>query len=282
MKWEDTKLEIEEKIIILENKILSGKYNPEKTKTELKELYSLLIKMNNFIKYSDNKIKELAQKLKAQTSQSGLHSFVQSMKIAPVDLTTFIDRGWNFMVDEQYDDAIEILEKAHKLAENDIKTMNLLGWAYIHKQRFDEAMIIFQKVLNIDPDNSLAKNNLGFVCFKKGIYGEAIEHLTSVLRSTKDNMSLIYANFYLGLIYMEREMYKDAENFFKQTIKIGPNHLEAYYYLGETYYRMGFINKAKDIFNQLIGKNKYNKWAQRAVEKMKELNGENYEKENKS
>lgn len=80
-------------------------------------------------------------------------------------------------------------------------------------------MMIFQNVLNKEPNNNLAKNNLGFVCFKKGIYGEAIEHLSGVLRSAKDRMSLIYANFYLGLIYFEREMYDDALRFFRRTKK---------------------------------------------------------------
>lgn len=281
MKWKELKQEIEREITRLEENIAAGNYSEERAKTELKKVYEQIIKMNNFVKHADGRIRVLAQQVKSRTSsQSGLSSFVQSMKIAPVDLTTFIDKGWNFMVDEQYDDAIEILEKAHKLAPKDIKTMNLLGWAYIHKERYDDAMIIFQSVLNLDPENALAKNNLGFVCFKKGIYGEAIEHLTSVLHSSQEKMSLIYANFYLGLIYLEREMYDDAGKFFKDTINHGPNHLEAFFYLATTYYRMGLKRKAIEVFNDIIAKNKYNKWAQRAEEKIKEINGEDNEEEN--
>lgn len=281
MVWKEYKHHIEHEIEAIEEEIKSGNYREDEVKSRLKSKYDELIKMNNFVKYTNNRIKDLAKQIKTKSGKEskGLQSFVQSMKIAPVDLTTFIDRGWNFMVDEQYDDAIKILEKAHKLAPDDIKTMNLLGWAYIHKERFDDAMIIFQNVLNKDPHNDLAKNNLGFVCFKKGIFGEAIEHLSSVLNTATDKMSFIYANFYLGLIYFEREMYDDALKFFQKTKDIAPNHLEAYYYEARAYMEIGKRIKAKALFRALIERNRYNKWAQRAEEILNELNGEENEKE---
>ena len=281
MKWIEAKKEIDTHLDRIENTLESGKYGEEHIKNELMEVYKQIIAMNAFIKHADNRIKDIAKRIKnPAVSKDGLQSFVQSMKIAPVDLTTYIDKGWNFMVDEQYDDAVEILEKAIGLAPNDVKSLGLLGWAYIHKERYDDAMFIFQKVLQLDPENAIAKNNLGFVCFKKGIFGEAIEHLTSVLKTTTDKMSLIYANFYLGLIYRDREMFEDAIKFLLKTIALGPNHMEAYYYLGLTYFETGMESKGKKTLNELIKKNRYNRWAQKAEEKLKELTGENNEKEN--
>jgi len=281
MKWIEVKKELDSHLDQIENIIKTGKYGEEHIKNELMEIYKQIIEMNAFIKHADNKIKHIAKKIKNPViSKDGLKTFVQSMKVSPVDLTTYIDKGWNFMVDEQYDDAIEILEKAVNLSQNDVKSLDLLGWAYIHKERYDDAMLIFQKVLQLDPENAIAKNNLGFVCFKKGIFGEAIEHLTSVIKTSTDTMSLIYANFYLGLIYRDREMYEDAVKFFLNTIELGPNHMEAYYYLGLTYFESGKENKGIKTLNGLIKKNKYNRWAQKAEEKLKELTGENNEKEN--
>lgn len=281
MKWTDAKKEIDAHLDRIESVIDTGKYGEEHIKNELMEVYKQILSMNAFIKHADGRIKQLAKRIKnPNINKEGLQSFVQSMKISPVDLTTYIDKGWNFMVDEQYDDAVEILEKAMSLAPNDVKSLGLLGWAYLHKERYDDAMSIFQKVLQLDPDNAIAKNNLGYVCFKKGIFGEAIEHLTSVLKTTDDKMSLIYANFYLGLIYRDREMYDDAIKFFRKTIELGPNHMEAYYYLGIAFFESGLENKGIKTLNDLIKKNRYNRWAQKAEEKLKELTGENDEKEN--
>ncbi|MDD3803593.1 MAG: tetratricopeptide repeat protein [bacterium] len=281
MKWNDAKRDIETHLEKLESIVATGKYGEEHIKNELMEIYKQIININAFVKHSDARIKSLAKQImNPSTSKDGLKTFVQSMKIAPVDLTTYIDKGWNFMVDEQYDDAVEILEKAISLAPNDVKSLGLLGWAYIHKERYDDAMSIFQTVLQLDPDNAIAKNNLGFVCFKKGIFGEAIEHLTSVIKATEDKMSLIYAHFYLGLIYLDREMYEDAIRFLLKTIELGPNHMEAYYYLGLAYFESGKENKGVKTLKDLIKKNRYNRWAQKAEEKLKELTGENNEKEN--
>jgi len=281
MKWIEAKKEIETRLEKIESIVATGRYGEEHIKSELMEIYRQIITINNFVKHTDGRIKNLAKQIaKPAADREGLKSFVQSMKIAPVDLTTYIDKGWNFMVDEQYDDAVEILEKAVTLAPNDVKSLGLLGWAYIHKERYDDAMTIFQKVLQLDPENAIAKNNLGFVCFKKGIFGEAIEHLTSVIKSTEDKMSLIYAHFYLGLIYLDREMYEDAVRFLLKTIELGPNHMEAYYYLGLAYFDSGKEGKGRKILNDLIKKNRYNRWAQKAEEKLKELTGDENEKEN--
>jgi len=103
--------------------------------------------------------------------------------------------------------------------------------------------------------------------------------LTSVLRGTKDKMSLLYANFYLGLIYLEREMYDDAIRFLLETVKIGPNHVEAYYYLGVAYDEAGMKKKSIEVLSGLIKRNKNNRWGQKAEEKLKEISGEKNEKE---
>lgn len=281
MKSEDFKKDLEREIEKLNITIDSGNFNLKLVKERMEEIYKEIIEMNDFLIVMNEKIKNLAKKIKnKKEDKKDFQNFVKTMHISKVDLTTYIDRGWNFLMEEQYDDAIKVLEKASSLAPDDVKTLDLLGWAYINKERYDDAMIVFQKVLQIDPENSIAKNNLGFVCFKKGIYGEAIEHLTYVLKNSKDKVALMYANFYLGLIYKEREMYDDAIKFFKNTIEIGPNHMEAYYNLGLVYFLTGREKKGITILKELIKKNKFNRWAQKAELKLKEIIGEKYEKEN--
>lgn len=281
MKFKEFKKEIEKEIDILTAQIDSNKFDEKTVKDHIVNFYKEIVELNEFLVQSNLKLRELAKKIKGKKSEkSSFEKFVQNMRISKVDLTTYIDKGWNFLVEEQYDDAIRVLEKASSLAPNDVKTLDLLGWAYINKERYDDAMIVFQKVLQIDPENSIAKNNLGFVCFKKGIYGEAIEHLTYVLKQSKDKVALMYANFYLGLIYMEREMYDDSVNFLKEAIKIGPNLLEAYYYLGLVYIQSGMEKKGINTLKDLIKKNRFSKWAQKSEIKLKEILGEKYEKEN--
>src|SRR5207247_10003513 len=83
-----------------------------------------------------------------------------------------------------------------------------------------------------EPANSLARINVGYICLKKRIFGEAIEHLSKAIRLDNDKKATLYAHFYLGLVYLQREMYEDAQTFFGKTLKLGPNLIDASYALG--------------------------------------------------
>ena len=62
-----------------------------------------------------------------------------------------------------------------------------------------------------EPANSLARINVGYICLKKRIFGEAIEHLSKAIRMANDKKATLYAHYYLGLVYLEREMFEDAD-----------------------------------------------------------------------
>src|SRR5207247_3143567 len=87
---------------------------------------------------------------------------------------------------------------------------SLLVWAQMLHEDYDDALGTFQKVLMKEPANSLARINVGYVCLKKKIFGEAIEHLSKAIRLDNDKKATLYAHFYLGLVYLQREMYEDA------------------------------------------------------------------------
>ena len=82
------------------------------------------------------------------------------------------------------------------------------------KEDYDDALLTFQKVLMRDPANSLARINVGYICLKKKIFGESIEHLSKAIRLDNDRKATLYAHFYLGLVYLEREMFKTRSDAF--------------------------------------------------------------------
>ena len=95
-----------------------------------------------------------------------------------------------------------------------------------------------------EPANALARINVGYICLKKRIFGEAIEHLSKAIRLDNDRKATLYAHFYLGLVYLEREMYEDAQTFFRKTLALGPNLIEAYYELGRALWFAGERDEA--------------------------------------
>ena len=234
---------------------------------ELKEKAEILMAEAEPIKIERHEVKKEPESEKETAESTGFVNIIQSSR---VNITTLIDKAWNLIVSGKDKEAIKELTRAKKMDPKNIKVYNLLGWAYIHLKKYDKSSLIFQEVLNMDPKNEMAHANLGYINYKKGLYGEAIEKLTSIEKNAKNKQAVLYALFYLGLVYYEREMYEDSIEFLNKAINVGPNLYEAYYYLGKAYQKEGLKNLCHQIWEKLVETNKYNIWAKKAEE---ELNG---------
>jgi len=180
--------------------------------------------------------------------------------------STFIEKGWSLISLGDHAGAIQSLEKALQLSPGEIQAQSLLGWAQMLHEDYDEALSTFSRVLMKEPANALARINVGYICLKKRIFGEAIEHLSKAIRLDNDRKATLYAHYYLGLVYLEREMYLDAQTFFRKTLTLGPNLIEAYYDLGRAQWFAGNKEGARSTWGEGHKANKFNPWAKRCQE----------------
>jgi tetratricopeptide (TPR) repeat protein len=180
--------------------------------------------------------------------------------------STYIEKGWSLISLGDYASAIQSLEKALALSPGDVQAQSLLGWAQMLHEDYDDALGTFSRVLMKEPANALARINVGYICLKKRIFGEAIEHLSKAIRLDNDRKATLYAHYYLGLVYLEREMYEDAQIFFQKTLKLGPNLIEAYFELGRACWFAGQRDEALRTWNEGHKANKFNPWAKRCKE----------------
>jgi tetratricopeptide (TPR) repeat protein len=183
--------------------------------------------------------------------------------------STFIEKGWSRLSLGDYEGAEQSLRKALELSPNDPQAEALLGWAQMLQEKYDEALLNFQKVLMRQPTNALARINVGYICLKKRIFGEAIEHLSKAIRLDNDRKAVLYAHFYLGLVYLEREMFEDAETFFRKTLALGPNLIEAYYELGRALWFDLRRDEAMQVWRDGDAANKFNPWGKRCAEMLR-------------
>ncbi len=180
--------------------------------------------------------------------------------------STYIEKGWSFIALGDHAAATQALTRALELAPGDIHAQSLLGWAQMLDLKYDDALGTFSRVLAEEPTNALARVNVGYICLRKRIFGEAIEHLTRVVRLDGDRKATLYANYYLGLVYLEREMYLDAETFLSKALLLGPNLIEAYYDLGRAQWFGGDQVRAKATWNKGATANRFAPWSQRCRE----------------
>ena len=99
--------------------------------------------------------------------------------------------------------------------------------------------------------------------------GDQVEHLSKAIRLDNDRKATLYAHYYLGLVYLEREMYEDAQTFFQKTLALGPNLIEAYYELGRAFWFAGEREHATRAWREGYAANKFNPWGKRCAEVMR-------------
>jgi tetratricopeptide (TPR) repeat protein len=199
-----------------------------------------------------------------------------AVKADHIGASTYIEKGWSLISLGDHAGAIQALQKALQLSPGETQAESMLGWAQMLHGDYDDALSTFQKVLMKEPANSLARINVGYICLKKRIFGEAIEHLSKAIRLDNDKKATLYAHFYLGLVYLHREMYEDAQTFFQKTLKLGPNLIEAYYELGRTYWLAGDQDLARRTWEDGFKANRFNPWGKKCQETL-ELVGQGQE-----
>jgi tetratricopeptide (TPR) repeat protein len=257
----------------LDGKLEAPGANFDSLKGDIISFYRVIETEVAELKALQDDVKKMVEKWK--TLQAGGSLAPQFTADAPVihadhiGASTFIEKGWSRLSLGDYEAAEQALKKAIELSPNDPQSEGYLGWALMLQEKYDDALLWFQKVLTREPQNALARINVGYICLKKKIFGEAIEHLSRAIRMDNDKKATLYAHFYLGLVYLERDMFEDAQTFFQKTIVLGPNLIEAHYELGKAFWFNGQQDEGKEAWKTGYATNKFNPWGKRCAEALK-------------
>ncbi len=219
-----------------------------------------------YVAFKDE-VKSLAERWKqADGSGSSAAHPTTSGRIDHLGASTFVEKGWSKLSVGDAAGAEVALRRALELTPANSEAETLLGWAQMLQEQYDSALLTFHNVLMRDPHNTLARTNVGFICLRKKNYGEAIEHLSRAIRLDTDRKATLYAHLYLGMVYREREMYADAELFFRKALELGPNLIQAWYELGRARWFAGNQSAATEAWHEGANANKFNPWGKRCAE----------------
>lgn len=180
--------------------------------------------------------------------------------------STFIEKGWNCIAHGDFVVAEQVLKTALRLAPSDARSKALLAWAIMRQGRHDEALVVLDDVLGSDSENWLARVSLGYVCLKKGLLREAHDHLNRAATQMQDAKAALYGNFYLGLLYSRQRDVHEAERYFRKTLSLAPNFIEACYELGRTFWIAGEKAEAENVWRSGNTANRFSEWGKRCAE----------------
>ena len=225
-------------------------------------------------------VKRLAERWRAVQAVTGasapaprLTGAQPTVRTDHLNASSFVEKGWSLIALGDHAGAERALAQALRLAPGDAQAELLLGWALMLQDKYDDALRSFEHVLERDPGTVLARVNIGYIYMRRRRYAEAVEQLTSAARADGDRKATLYAHFYLGLVYLERELYDEAVSFFRRTIALGPNLIEAYYELGRALWFAGRRDAASEAWRAGARANKFNPWGKRCAEMVEHVEG---------
>lgn len=189
-------------------------------------------------------IRELVDRFKALPPEAP----VRSVRYDHIGASTFIDKGWSELAAARWSHAESLFREALVLDSENSTAQALLGWALLHQDRNDEALQLCLQVLLREPEHGLARVSVGAVCLRKGILGEAIEHLTRAASRSGDARATLYANYWLGVAYLERDMLADAVEFLRRAVTLGPNLAEGWLELGRALWFQGLEAEGREAW----------------------------------
>ena len=225
--------------------------------------------------------------------------FIRDSKQTPFTI------GMSYFGQGEYDKAIIEFEKSIELDTNHTESYYYLGQCYLQKgiieynnknifkayslyrkanEISEQVIPKYEKIIEDNPEDLNSYLRLGYIYEVRSIvpfindYDNALEYYLKALDLTTSSSPAgntgisIYLNTRIGYIYFEKKKYSQAIEYLESAIKMSSHNVEAYYYLGLSYDKIGEKEKAQEFLSRVIELSPQSEFAQEAEKKLKKLN----------
>jgi len=159
--------------------------------------------------------------------------------------------GRYYLMINEVDMAISLLEKSIDMNSNDPKPFYLKAVAHKQKSEFEEALPLFKKVYELQPNVPEIMNSYGVALASVQKYEESIEIYRKAIKINPESFDLCTN---LALSLQKTHMYVEAKKNYKKALEIKPNDPFAnlnfasmYQALGHKEKTLEYYSKAKEI-----------------------------------
>jgi superkiller protein 3 len=111
-------------------------------------------------------------------------------------------------------------------------------------ERWDDARRTYERAVNLYPDDAVALNGLGYVHYRQARFDDAIACYRRALARMEDPQ--FHLN--LGLALLSQERYGMAEDQFRRTLELNPDHYWARNNLGYALFLQGRLGEANSAY----------------------------------
>jgi tetratricopeptide (TPR) repeat protein len=143
----------------------------------------------------------------------------------------------------------KIFQRAIEKNPYDAVSYYNLAMVYYGEQDFDQAILILDSLLKIDPLYPKANGMMGNIYMKRKEYDKALPYLEQALPYFAYSADYLYD---LALTYSRTNQMKKAEAWALEVIKLRPEHVKAYHLLGSAYVSLGDFESATRVWEQVL------------------------------
>jgi tetratricopeptide (TPR) repeat protein len=159
--------------------------------------------------------------------------------------------GLNYVLLDDYTDAIKWLKKSVELQPTNRDAWYYLGRAYYSKAQLPEARSAFEKVLELHPQDTKAQTNIGLILETSGQTNAAIEaYRTAISWQEKgaDASEQPYAN--LGSLLLEQGRTQEGLVALEKAVTMAPHNAFCRLKLGMAYRQLGRLEESEEQLTQ--------------------------------
>jgi tetratricopeptide (TPR) repeat protein len=124
-----------------------------------------------------------------------------------------------------------------------------LAVEYYEKQDFDQAILILDKLLKVAPLHPKANGMIAELYGRRKEYSKALPHLERALPYFADNADYLYQ---LAVTYSKTNQMKKAGVCALEVIKLRPDYVRAYQFLGSVYASLGDFESAREVWKHIL------------------------------
>jgi len=157
-----------------------------------------------------------------------------------------LDKGVNFLIMGQHDQAIETLQKVIDVDQGNLAAYFYLGWSYEEKGQLEKAEMLYRKILEIDPHYSNVYNNLGLIQYKRGEWDLALKEFLMSL----DLFQSPEVYFNVSLVYTRKGMIEEAMASVQKSIELDPEYADAWNQLGNLHKSRNDLKEAATYYEK--------------------------------
>jgi arylsulfatase A-like enzyme/Tfp pilus assembly protein PilF len=136
------------------------------------------------------------------------------------------------MENEQFREAVPILEEVLKQEPNTPIASLHLGRAYMSLKEYEKAVTPLAKLVEEKPDDAFARYELGCALVKTGHWDEAAPHFEAAVSHMTGSAMM---HFYLALVYQRTSRVPEAAKEFQSTLRLDPDNFPANLLLGRLF-----------------------------------------------